>query len=93
VKQGLGLEKSMAGSAPARARLSLAVEMALTFAVEADASGEPRSGATCAPWLEEVKALAPDPIQTMGLRLERKALARYYHWKARGLLAPLREAG
>jgi hypothetical protein len=39
------------------------------------------------------EALAPDPTETMELRLKRKALARYYRWKSRGLLAPLREAG
>lgn len=81
VKQGLGLEKFMARSAPARARLSLAVEMALTFAVEADASSEPRSGATCAPWVEEVKALAQsfdEEVKSEVSRLMRgiRALAR-----------------
>ena len=37
--------------------------------------------------------LRPDAVRTIGWRLRRKALARFYHWKSAGLLAPPREAG
>ena len=34
----------------------------------------------------------PHAVRTIRRRLERKTLARFYHWRAAGLLAPCRTA-
>jgi hypothetical protein len=39
------------------------------------------------------EALARRAVREIEERLKRKALARFYHWKKRNLLAPLRRAG
>ncbi len=39
------------------------------------------------------EALGRRPAWEIERRLQRKALARFYHWEKRNLLAPLREAG
>ena len=38
------------------------------------------------------EVLVVDYIYVMELKLKRKALARFYHWKQRNLLAPLKGA-
>jgi hypothetical protein len=39
------------------------------------------------------EALGRRTAWEMGQRLQRKALARFYHWKKRNLLAPLQATG